>query len=246
MKRKVCCVIPARLGSTRMPNKMLSLIGNKPLLQWTYENVKKAHVADEIYVACDATEIADLVESFGGKHIMTRTDHQSGTSRIAEALIGIEADIILNVQGDEPMLDHVAMQRVADYLVQHPDCPVATLAILLRDEQGYHDPNKVKVVIAKDGKALYFSRASIPYDRERISTEYLKHVGFYGYQRNFLLNDFPNLSNSELEEKEKLEQLRILEAGHAIQVLVGENDSLGVDTEEDRKRVEKLLKERAS
>lgn len=233
-------VIPARLESVRLPRKMLREICGRPLIQWTYENAKRAPALREVIVATDSPEIESCVRNFGGQVRLTRKDHPSGTSRIAEIAGSLEAEILVNVQGDEPRVDVNAISNLVKVFAD-PGIRVATLAVSKQDAEEFRNPNVVKVVKDASGFALYFSRSPIPYDRDGKFRGFLKHLGVYAYRRDFLVRDWGKLKPSLLEESEKLEQLRILDNGFSIKVVEVPEDSVGIDTEEDLIAVEKIL-----
>lgn len=250
---KVVGVIPARLKSTRLTRKMLREVLGKTLIQRTYENAKQAASLAEVIVACDDEAVRSAVESFGGRAWLTRKDHASGTSRIAELAERLEADVVVNIQGDEPLLKPEAIDLVTEAFRTDSRrrsggaeraFHVATLAVPKEDEAEYRNPNVVKVVKDQDDFALYFSRSPIPCFRDGAFRGFLKHLGIYAYTREFLVSHWNHLKPSVLEDKEKLEQLRILDNGFRIKVLVTDQDSIGVDTEEDLKRVEEVLRRR--
>ena len=232
-------VIPARLGSTRLPRKVLREIAGRPLLAWVYEAARRCRELERVVVATDADEVARLCEREGWPFEMTSSDLASGTDRLHAVAQRIPAEIYVNVQGDEPMLrpEHVtALLRP----FREPGVKVTTLKVRCSAENE-RNPNAVKVVTAADGRALYFSRATIPYDRDGTGEAmYWKHLGLYAYRRAALLR-FPLLRPSGLEATEKLEQLRFLENGVAVYVEATEIDTVGVDTAEDLKRVAALL-----
>jgi 3-deoxy-manno-octulosonate cytidylyltransferase (CMP-KDO synthetase) len=234
------CVIPARLESTRLPRKLLKTIGGKPLIQWVYENAKRAKGISRVLVACDHALIKECVESFGGEAILTRATHKSGTERIAEVAERLSADIFINVQGDEPLMHSETIELVAEVLRKDPECKMSTACIRKSGPEEFRNPNAVKLTKDRHGWALYFSRAPIPHDRDGAGGEYFKHLGIYGYRRDFLLS-IPSLTPSMLEDREKLEQLRVLESGDRIKVAETIYDSIGVDTQEDFDRVAKQL-----
>lgn len=242
---RVVAVIPARYGSSRFPGKPLALIAGKMMIQRVVERAQSAASVDEVLVATDDPRIAKAVESFGGRAVMTSPDHPSGTDRIAEAVRGIGADLVLNVQGDEPLLPG----RVMDELVaamRSSHAEMGTVAVPLDPRSAeFANPNIVKVVLNEAGEALYFSRATIPFQRaDGAVAGGLWHWGIYAYRRDFL-ERFVTWPPSRLEQCEKLEQLRALEHGARIRVLVETKArSTGVDTPEDVVRVEALLRER--
>ena len=231
--------IPARYGSTRLPGKPLLSIAGRPMIEHVYSRVARARGLDRVVVLTDDERIGRAVESFGGEWELTPADCASGTDRIAWAARRWDAAAVINVQGDEPLIDPEAVSRVAEHLAARPEDPVVTLATpATAEEMG--NPNAVKVVLAADGAALYFSRSPIPYPRQEGGAAPLKHLGIYGYQRETLLR-LAGLPPSPLERSESLEQLRALENGIRIRVLTVERGSLGVDTAEDLAQVEKML-----
>jgi 3-deoxy-manno-octulosonate cytidylyltransferase (CMP-KDO synthetase) len=230
----VTVIIPARYASTRLPGKPLLAATGKPLIQHVVENVQPARGVDRIVVATDDERIRAAVEAFGGEAVLTRADHPSGTDRIAEAAgtLGLgEQDIVINVQGDEPEIPPECLERLIA-LLESTDAPMATLATPLPAGQA-GDPNKVKVVCSRGGRALYFSRAKIPHDRDGEGTAgYLWHLGVYAYRVGFLKR-FAALPPTAAEVAEKLEQLRALEHGQSIAVAVVDYHGTGIDTPED-------------
>ncbi len=239
---RVLAVIPARLASTRLPRKALRNIAGEPMVARVYEAVRAAKVLrpDDVVIATDSEEIADLCRARGYRFMLTSAGHRSGTERINEVAGQISADVYLNIQGDEPMTrpEHVA--TLVD-LMRDPAIPVGTLKTAC-GKVDIQNPNAVKVVTDAAGRALYFSRATIPHDRDGIGqTLYFKHLGFYAY-RPQALGQFCSLPESALERSERLEQLRFLDNGIAIHVAETPFDTVGVDTEEDLRRVEALLR----
>ena len=239
-KQEAVCVIPARLESTRLPKKMLQVIDGKPLLRFVYENAKKAKKINRVVVACDHESIKACVESFGGEAVLTRRDHQSGTERVAEVAMNTNSEIFVNLQGYEPMMNAEVIDQVVTALQRDISCVMSTACISKDDPVEYANPNVVKVVTDQKGWALYFSRSPIPHDRDQKSTRFLKHLGIYGYRRDFLIH-FATLPPSLLEKREKLEQLRALDHGYRIKVVETIHDSIGVDTEDDLKQVSEKL-----
>ncbi|HEV8580250.1 MAG TPA: 3-deoxy-manno-octulosonate cytidylyltransferase [Thermoanaerobaculia bacterium] len=231
--------IPARYGSTRLPGKPLLPIAGRPMIEHVYTRVARARGLDRVVVLTDDERIARAVEGFGGEWEMTPADCASGTDRIAWAARRWSAAAVINIQGDEPLIEPEGVSRVAEHLAASPGDPVVTLATPAAPEE-LGDPNAVKVVLARDGAALYFSRAPIPYPRQQGGAAPLKHLGIYGYQRQALLQ-LAGLPPSSLERSESLEQLRALENGIPIRVLVVDRGSFGVDTAEDLEKVERLL-----
>jgi 3-deoxy-manno-octulosonate cytidylyltransferase (CMP-KDO synthetase) len=235
-------VIPARFASTRLPGKPLLFDTGKPMIQHVVEAARTARRLDRIIVATDDQRILDAVRGFGGEAVMTRPDHPTGTDRIAEVIAAIpEADLIVNIQGDEPELSGESLDLVVALLEADPSAPMATLATPIRDEAIYRDPSCVKVVRSSQGRALYFSRSPIPFHRDGppdFAAEppaALLHLGLYAYRRDFLLG-LARLPPSPLELAEKLEQLRVLEAGQPIALGIVQERSVGIDTPEDYRR----------
>ena len=235
-------IIPARFGSSRLPAKALAPIAGKPMIQLVYESAAAARRLESVIVATDDQRIVDAVARFGGKAMLTSPDHRSGSDRIAEVASGIDCAIVVNVQGDEPLIRGETIDAMVDALIASPSCAVATVATPLKGAHEADDPNVVKVVRDLQVNALYFSTAPIPYVRDAGEGEgrYLKHIGLYAYRKEFLLR-FTSFPQTELERMEKLEQLRILEHGTSIRVLETPYDSIGVDTPEDLERVRKML-----
>lgn len=236
----VAIIIPARYASSRLPAKPLLRATGKYLIQHVYERACEAK-ADTVIVATDDKRIADAVASFGGRVAMTRDDHPSGTDRVAEVARSLDHDIIINLQGDEPLLDPDSLDLVADLLQKDPQASMATLSVPIQTVEQWRDPNCVKLVRDAYGRALYFSRSPIPYcrdgepDFQKHAGAYLQHLGLYAYRRNFLL-DLATWPPSPLEEIEKLEQLRVLSLGRRIQVGIVAHASRGVDTPADYDR----------
>lgn len=242
-------IIPARMGSTRFPGKVLASLLGKPIIQHVYEGARKSKLADAVIVATDSEQVMNLVESFGGTAFMTRADHASGTDRIAEVATALEYDIIVNVQGDEPMISAEVIDQAIALLADDPGADMGTIAIRMKPGADVMDPNTVKVAIGSGGYALYFSRWPIPYHRDTwkqptsasaSGAEVHKHVGIYSYRREVLMM-LAGLAPTKLEATEKLEQLRALEHGVRIKVAVTEHETIGVDTPEDLERVIKCL-----
>src|SRR3954470_4292259 len=239
-------IIPARYASTRFPAKPLALIAGKPLIQHVVEQCQKAKSLTEVIVATDDTRIWEVAQNFCRVE-MTKPEHPSGSDRIAEVASRCDCDAVVNIQGDEPLIDPMVVNVVASALAT---AEMSTAATLIRKAEDFENPNVVKVVVNAAGNALYFSRRSIPFVREAASGSvseqlaafpFLKHLGIYGYRRATLLR-LVQLPVSKLEQAEKLEQLRALENGIGIAVVTVNYDSVGVDVPEDVTRVERLLK----
>jgi 3-deoxy-manno-octulosonate cytidylyltransferase (CMP-KDO synthetase) len=245
--RKILGVIPARFSSSRFPGKVLSLISSKTMLQHVYERASQARYLTSTIIATDDATVYKVARSFGARVMMTRPDHLSGTDRVAEVASADTAEIIVNIQGDEPLIDPAAIDTAILPLVHEPDVQMATLRKRIEIAREVTDPNVVKVVTDAAGDAIYFSRCPIPYLRQDLSPDggstgapYFKHVGIYVYRRNFLLG-YSSLPVGPLERAERLEQLRALENGFRIRVVETEYESLGVDTPEDLDRVSRLV-----
>lgn len=240
--KRTIAVLPARYGSSRFPGKPLALIGGKPMIQWTYENTGKCSAIDGVYVATDDQRIYDAVRGFGGNAIMTSPDHTTGTDRIAEAVKDLDADLIVNVQGDEPLVSATVLTQLIDAM-RRTNADMGTAAVpFSKTDRDPDDPNAVKVVVDRNSFALYFSRSRIPFLRQGgTPVEPLLHWGLYAYTRSFLY-DFVSWSRGQLETCEMLEQLRALENGARIWVLQTAERSVGVDVPEDIAYVENLLK----
>lgn len=238
-------VIPARFGSTRLPGKPLLEIAGQPMIQRVYARAASSR-AQRVLVATDDQRIADVVRGFGGECVMTASDHPTGTDRLAEVadLLGLSADaIVVNVQGDEPLLPASAIHQVASMLETHPEASIATLCEPIQDESEIDDPNQVKVVRSQSGRALYFSRSRIPGHPTQANGTHFRHIGLYAYRAGFL-RDFATWRPTPLEQFERLEQLRALEHDRLIQVDVAlESIPPGVDTEQDLALVRQHLEQ---
>ncbi len=247
---KTIIVIPARYASTRLPGKPLVSLAGKPMIQHVYERAKLSERADRIIVATDDQRILDAVHAFGGEARMTRSDHRTGTERVAEVAAHEDGEIFVNVQGDEPLLDPAAIDAAVNALSDAACSDVATVATLIRKPADIMDPNVVKVALDFNDCALYFSRAPIPWVRDsagktpfaQTTAKHWKHLGLYAFQRSALL-EFPTLPQGELERLEQLEQLRWLENGWKIHVSEVEHDAVSVDVPADIPRVEQLLQQ---
>jgi len=257
---KVIAVIPARWSSTRFPGKPLATICGKPMIQWVVEQAVQARSVSDVIVATDDDRIVEAVHKFGGSAVMTASDHLSGTDRVAEVAESRDCDIVVNVQGDEPLIPPENIDLIVAPLVSDITVKVSTLRMRIDSVEDIANPDICKVVVDHRGNALYFSRAPVPFDRDGWTRDLkegegvwphdmkvyaYKHIGLYAYRKSFLM-EFPRLEASQLEEIEKLEQLRILENGISIRVVETEKDSIGVDREEDLLLVEKLLAKKIS
>jgi 3-deoxy-manno-octulosonate cytidylyltransferase (CMP-KDO synthetase) len=240
---KVVVVIPARYGSTRLPGKPLVMLAGKTMIQRVFERAKLAKCANQVIVATDDERIVKAVEAFGGEARMTRSDHRTGTERVAEVAAHVEGDVFVNVQGDEPLLDPAAVDTAVASLLEEPQASIATVATPIKTPGDIMDPNVVKTVLDFEGDAIYFSRAPIPWVRDtgsKVLARHLKHLGLYVFEREALL-EYPTLPPGDLERIEQLEQLRWMENGWKIRVAEVEHDAVSVDVPEDVARVEKLL-----
>ncbi len=246
---KFIAIIPARYASTRFPGKPLADMGGKPMIQRVYEQVKRA--VHDVWVATDDSRIFETVQSFGGKAVMTSTEHRSGTDRIQEAYskIGEDFDVVINVQGDEPFIRPEQIESLKECF-DSKDVELATLVKPFKKEDGFDilfNPNSPKVVINKKNEAIYFSRSIVPYIRDSHHTEWLdkhifyKHIGMYAYRVD-VLKEITQLPQSSLEKAESLEQLRWIENGYRIRVGYTDVETIGIDTPEDMEKAMKLLK----
>ena len=232
-------VIPARYHSSRLPGKPLIKIAGKSLIQWVYERACQAEHLAEVLVATDDERVFKTVTDFGGKARMTRSTHLSGTDRVAEVAGGMEGDVFVNIQGDEPLIAPATIDAICVPFQEDPSLLITTARVAITDPTEEKSPHVVKVVVDRQGRALYFSRSLIPYPQSPPATFY-KHLGIYGYRRDFLLT-LSRLRPSPLEKIESLEQLRFLEEGVEIRVILVKEDSIGVDTAEELERVRPLL-----
>jgi 3-deoxy-manno-octulosonate cytidylyltransferase (CMP-KDO synthetase) len=239
-------LIPARYASTRLPGKPLAMICGKPMIRHVFERAALCRYLSKVVVATEDSRIFDTVQSFGGNCVLTGAHHPSGTDRLAEAvdILGLaQDDIIVNIQGDEPLLDPAMIEVLVEAILSQPPCEMATLAYSSSSEQEFVDPNVVKVVVDRNAEALYFSRAPIPFHRGEPVRSFLKHLGFYAYSRRSLAR-FAALPEGKLEKIEKLEQLRALENGFSIRVALSPVDSVAVDTPGDLSKTAELMSAR--
>lgn len=238
-------IIPARYGSTRLEGKPLKDICGKPMIQRVYEAAQGAKLLDQVYVATDDQRIVAAVENFGGNVRLTSVDHKTGTDRIAEVAAALDAEIVVNLQGDEPLLNPAMIDEVIQPLLTEPDLPMSTLCVPILEEEALHDPNVVKAVFDQRGNALYFSRSLIPYPRKKENFQAYEHLGLYAYRKSFLMT-YITLPQTRLEINESLEQLRVLESGYRLKIAVSSHpyDGVSVDTQEDLERVREIVKKR--
>jgi 3-deoxy-manno-octulosonate cytidylyltransferase (CMP-KDO synthetase) len=244
----VVAVIPARYGSTRLPGKPLAPIAGRPMIQHVVERVRQAQNVTRVVVATDDDRIKKAVEGFGGEALLTRGDHRTGTDRVAEVAAHLRADIYVNIQGDEPLIDPGTVEAVVSEMLEDESVQIATPCSVITQKNEIMDPNVVKAVRDFEGNALYFSRAPIPWVRDTgspVAVTHWKHIGLYAFRRDALL-EFPTLPPGDLERIEQLEQLRWLENGFRIHVVETEYDAVSVDVPADIERVEKLLRAASS
>lgn len=245
MKPRIVGIIPARYASSRFPGKALAELAGKPMVQHVVERSARARLLDEVLVATDDERIADAVRGFGGNVRMTSPAHPSGTDRIAEVVHDLSCDLVVNIQGDEPLIEPSVIDAAATPLAADAGIEMGTLARPMGREEAV-DPSRVKVVLDRQGFALYFSRSRIPYIREDVpppvERPYLLHLGLYVYRRDTLLR-LAALAPTPLEGQERLEQLRALEHGIRIRVVITEHPSFGVDTPADLERVRGMVRE---
>ncbi len=239
---KTLGVIPARWASTRLEGKVLVDISGRPMIQHVWERAKQSKKLDEVIIACDEDKVIEVAESFGAKAVMTSKDHSSGSDRIAEVVKDLDFDVIVNIQGDEPLLHSSVIDDLAEALLSDTSCSMATVIKVINKKEEIDNPNVVKVVVDDQMNALYFSRSVIPFNRDNEDIEYYKHLGIYAYRKDFLFT-YKDLSKSKLEKAEKLEQLRVLESGYKIKTVFTDVETIGVDTAEDVARVEEILKQ---
>ena len=239
---KIICVIPARYASTRLPGKPLADIAGKPMIVRVYERALKAKIPSEVIVAVDDERVFKAVETAGGKVVMTKKDHPTGTDRLAEVAQKFpDVDVIINIQGDEPLIDPSVIDELAKQFIENPELNMATVKTPMQEDEK-NEPSNVKVITDKNGYALYFSRSLIPYPRNDMGVQVYKHIGIYGYKRDFLLQ-YATMQPTPLEQTESLEQLRALENGYKIKVIATDKHFVGVDTKEDLARVNAIYKQ---
>ncbi|MFA5447636.1 MAG: 3-deoxy-manno-octulosonate cytidylyltransferase [Sphaerochaeta sp.] len=240
---KVIGIIPARYGSSRLPGKPLKLIMGKPMIQHVYEQALKTKTLDKVIVATDDQRIMDVVDGFGGEAFMTREDHPSGSDRIAEVAAAFECDIVVNIQGDEPMIQPEIIDEFVEALLADPEAVMSTGCDQMFDKEKYENPNVVKVVSDLNGNALIFSRSVIPYPRYPETFAIYEHIGIYAYRKDFLMK-YIELEPTPLMSTESLEQMKVLEHGYKIKVVKTKfkHEAMSVDTPEDLAAVEAIMK----
>lgn len=241
---KIIAVIPARYASTRFPAKLMQDLGGKTVILRTYEAAIATQLFDDVFVVTDSDLIFENIVSNGGKALMSKKEHESGSDRIAEAVEFMDVDIVINVQGDEPFINATPLKQIIEAFKQDSDKKIdlASLMFEIKEEEEITNPNNVKVIVDQHGFALYFSRSVIPYPREKnVGVRYMKHVGIYAFRKEALM-DFYRLPMLSLEASEKLEQLRYLEYGKRIKMIETTHGSIGIDTLEDLEKARQLLK----
>ncbi|MBF0619270.1 MAG: 3-deoxy-manno-octulosonate cytidylyltransferase [Candidatus Omnitrophica bacterium] len=237
-------IIPARWASTRLPGKVLVDICGKPMIEHVWLRAKKSLKLSDVIIACDEPQVFERVKAFGASAVLTSKDHPSGSDRVAEAARKTDADVIVNIQGDEPLIDPRVIDALVDVLAQDKSVPMATVVKRVKSSEEFDNPNIVKVALDNKGFALYFSRAGIPFKRDgerKDYSVYFRHLGIYAYRRDFLL-EYCQWPKSFLEQEEALEQLRVLEAGHRIRTVETDVETIGVDAPEDVLKVVQYLK----
>ncbi len=238
-------VIPARLGSTRLSEKVLADICGKPMLQHVWERAKLARALDRVVIAADDERVVAAACAFGAEAVLTSRGHKSGTDRLTEVVNPLDVRVVVNIQADEPLVHPMVIDQLANALLQQPNLVMATAVKRITEEKDIHNPNVVKVVIDKQDFAIYFSRAPIPFNREPkagafLSPRHYKHIGIYAYTKDFLFT-YTNMPQAGLECIEKLEQLRVLENGFKIKTIETIYDTVSVDTQEDLEMVRKII-----
>ena len=243
-KSEVIGVIPARYQSSRFEAKVLADLDGKPMVQWVWERARESKLLDEVIIACDDERVASVCHGFGAHVVLTAKGHASGTDRIAEVVNPLDVKVVVNIQGDEPLIHPSMIDNVARAVMNDETIMVATIMRKIGHAGDIADPHVVKVVTDKNNFALYFSRAPIPFharNSDVTAPVYYKHIGLYGYSKDFLFM-YKNMAPSTLERIERLEQLRILQEGYRIKVIETEYDTIGVDTPEDLEKVRAYLK----
>ena len=242
---RVVGVIPARYASTRLPGKPLVDIMGKTMIQHVYENAARSKTLEQLIVATDDERIMAVVAGFGGRAVLTSRDHNTGTDRVAEVVRGLDVEVVVNIQGDEPFVHPGMIDEVVQPLLDDPDLPMCTSMHEITDKEDFDNPNVVKTVVDLAGNALYFSRSLVPYPRKSEGHRAFEHIGMYAYRKDFLLK-YAGLPQTPLEKLESLEQLRVLEHGYRLRVVETRQDyiPLSVDTPEDLERARALARQR--
>jgi len=240
---KIIAMIPARYSASRFPGKLMKELGGKPVIQRTYEATMATKLFDEVYVVTDSDVIFNSINNSGGKAIMSQKEHDCGSDRIAEAVEGMDIDIVINVQGDEPFIDEVSLSKLIEVFEndQNEEIDLASLKVELKHEDEIQNPNNVKVITDLKNFAMYFSRSPIPFDRSQDGTKYYKHIGVYAFRKKALI-DFYNTPKTPLELAEKIEGIRYLEVGKRIKMVETNTPVIGIDTPEDLEKAKAILK----
>lgn len=239
---KIIAVIPARYDATRFPGKLMKKLGNKSIILRTYQAALATQLFDDVFVVTDSDKIYNEITLHNGKAIKSIKEHKSGSDRIAEAVEKMPVDIVVNIQGDEPFINKEIIKQLINVFKEDKEKSIdlASLMFKINDKKAIENPNNVKVITDINGFALYFSRSIIPFPRETVTANYMKHIGVYAFRKNALL-DFYKLPMRMLENSEKLEQLRYLEYGKRIKMIETKHESLGIDTPEDLEKAKKIL-----
>ncbi|WP_456423629.1 3-deoxy-manno-octulosonate cytidylyltransferase [Lutibacter sp.] len=240
---KIVAMIPARYEASRFPGKLMKNLAGKSVILRTYEATKKTSLFDEVYVVTDSDIIFNEITSYGGKAIKSKKEHKSGSDRIAEAIENMEADIVVNVQGDEPFTQTEPLFELLEVfkLDKSKEIDIASLMLMIEEEEEINNPNNVKVVVDEHNFALYFSRSPIPFPREKLEATYFKHIGIYAFRKEALLK-FTKLPMNKLEKTEKLENLRFLANGLKVKMIETNHPAIGIDTPEDLKKANRIFK----
>lgn len=237
---KCVAIIPARFASTRFPGKMMAKLAGKPVIEWTYQNALKTQLFDQVLVATDSKLIYNHIEKIGGNAIMTSKDHQTGSDRIAEAASHIDVDFIVNIQGDEPFIKKQPLEKLINCF-NSDDVQIASLMQELNNQKHVNDSNYVKVVVDKNNNVMYFSRAPIPFVRDDTSNvKHYEHIGVYGFRKNTLL-EFSQMKQTDLENAEKIEPIRLLENGYKIKMVITDYMGIEIDTKDDLEKAEEFI-----
>ncbi|CAL2077177.1 3-deoxy-manno-octulosonate cytidylyltransferase [Tenacibaculum sp. 190524A02b] len=242
---KVIAMIPARYNASRFPGKLMKDLAGKPVILRTYESAVNTKLFDDVYIVTDSNVIKNVIEEHNGKVIMSKKEHQCGSDRIAEAVKDIDTDIVINVQGDEPFIDTISLEKLVLVFKNDKNSSIdlASLKVKITDENEINNPNNVKVITDNNNFAIYFSRSVIPYKREEdINTDYYKHKGIYAFRKEAIL-DFYRTPMTPLESSEKIECIRYLEVGKKIKMVETSSEGIGIDTPEDLEKAIKYLKQ---
>lgn len=244
LSMKIIAMIPARYSASRFPGKLMKDLGGKPVILRTYEATVATQLFDDVYVVTDSDVIFKTITDANGKAIMSKKEHDCGSDRIAEAVEDLDVDIVINVQGDEPFIDKISLKKLIDVFKNDPqkNIDLASLKVRLKEKEEIENPNNVKVIVDKEGFALYFSRSPIPFARNKeTDVSYYKHIGVYAFRKSTLI-DFFQTPKTPLELAEKIEGIRYLEVGKRIKMIETKNLTIGIDTPEDLEKAKETLK----